>query len=186
MTLLPHWCSEVVSYIGKQWDWIYLKIILVWLQILKDIVVYLNALDVINFGLIVTISCATPKLALLQCVNLIQEEFIKNTPSIFEKLEGIGVCVFQNIRHYPFYACFDFECYFSTESLPKNGEMLSFAARHVPLSVGIASNISGYEEAVCYISDGDESDLVKKMVGYLNKLADAAFEILHRVSNRFK
>ena len=102
----------------------------------------------------------------------------KNTSSIFEKLEDIGICVSQNIRHYPFYACFDFECYFSTESLPRNGEMLSFEARHVPLSVGITSNIPGYEEAVCYISDGNESDLVKKMVDYLNKLSDTAFEIL--------
>ena len=102
----------------------------------------------------------------------------KNTPSIFEKLEDIGICVSQNIRHYPFYACFDFECYFSTESLPSNGEMLLFEARHVPLSGGIASNIPGYEEAVCCISDGNESDLVKKMVDYLNKLSDAAFEIL--------
>ena len=40
------------------------------------------------------------------------------------------------------------------------------------------SKISGHEEAVCYISDGDESDLIKKMVGYLSKLSDAAFEIL--------
>ena len=102
----------------------------------------------------------------------------KNTPSIFEKLEDIGISVSQNIRHYPFYACFDFECYFSSESLPKNGEMVSFEARHVPISVGIASNIPGYEEAVCYISDGNEGNLVKKMVDYLNKLSDAAFEIL--------
>ena len=56
--------------------------------------------------------------------------------------------------------------------------MLSFEARHVPLSVGIASNIPGLEVAVCYISDGNESNLVKKMVDYLNKLSDAAFEIL--------
>ena len=45
----------------------------------------------------------------------------KNTPSIFKKLEDIGICVSQNIRHYPFYACCDFECCFSTESLPRNG-----------------------------------------------------------------
>ena len=56
--------------------------------------------------------------------------------------------------------------------------MLSFEPRHVPLSVGIASNILGYEKAICYISDGDDSNLVKMMVDYLNCLSDAAFEIL--------
>ena len=53
----------------------------------------------------------------------------KNTLSSLEKLEDIGICVSQIIRHYPFYACFGFECHFSSESLPRNGEMLSFEAR---------------------------------------------------------
>ena len=42
--------------------------------------------------------------------------------------------------------------------------MLSFEARHVPLSVAIASNVPGHEEAVCFVSNGDSKTLVQDML----------------------
>ena len=45
-------------------------------------------------------------------------------------------------------------------------------------NVGIVYNILWNEEAVCYISDGDESGLVKSIVDYLNNLSDSGLEIL--------
>ena len=38
------------------------------------------------------------------------------------------------------------------------------------MSVAISSNTPGKEEAVCFISEGEEGDLVKKLLDYLEKL----------------
>jgi len=50
----------------------------------------------------------------------------RNSQTIYKKLESIGVDILFNNRHYPYYACFDFECYVSQEHLPKNLEKLNF------------------------------------------------------------
>jgi len=95
----------------------------------------------------------------------------RNSQTIYEKLESIGVNIPFNDRHYPYYACFDFECYFSQEHLPKNGEKLIFEAYHIPMIVGIASCIPGYEQPVCYVSQGDNAffHLFPKRHAYLYK-----------------
>jgi len=104
----------------------------------------------------------------------------RTTQTIFEKLESIGIDISLNDKHYPYYACFDFECYFSQEHLPQNGEKLIFEAYHIPMSVGIASCVPSYDQPVCYVSQGDEQELVKKLLDYLNKLFDAAYGILRQ------
>ena len=48
------------------------------------------------------------------------------------------------------------------------------------MSVAIASCIPGKEDPVCFVSEGDEGDLVKKMLDYLENLADAAYMILKK------
>ena len=46
------------------------------------------------------------------------------------------------------------------------------------MSVAIASCIPGKEDPVCFVSKGDKGDLVKKMIDYLENLADDAYMIL--------
>ena len=60
-------------------------------------------------------------------------------PILFERLEEIGIKVPPEDRHYPFFACFDFEAFFSKENLPSSGPKLSYKVRHVLMSVAIAS-----------------------------------------------
>ena len=118
------------------------------------------------------------------CTNSIREIYpggvYKNPTSIFERLEEIGIVVPKTDRHYPFYACFDFESYFSKDDLPKNRKKLSFEARHIPLSVGIASNVPGFEKGKCFLSDGDEAELVKKLILYLEEISLACYQILEQ------
>ena len=68
----------------------------------------------------------------------------KNPATIFEKLEEIGIVVSNCDRHFPFFACYDFEAYFSKKEI-SNSSMLTLEACHIPLSVAIASNVPGYE-----------------------------------------
>ena len=96
-----------------------------------------------------------------------QRVFLKNPPTIFEKLEEIGIFVPANERFFPYFACYDFKAYFSQENLPGNGPKLNFEARHVPLSVVIATNVPNFQNGVFFVTNGNENDLVQKMLKYL-------------------
>ena len=99
-------------------------------------------------------------------------------PSVFERLDDEGIVVDEGLRYFPYRATFDFECYFSDERLPVNRDKLQWSARHVPLSVSVASNVPGHEDAQCYITNGDSDKLVADMMSHLHAVSDAAFESL--------
>ena len=98
--------------------------------------------------------------------------------SIFERLDDEGIIVSPVLRYFPYRATFDFECYFSDERLPVNSDKLQWSTRHVPLSVSVASNVPGYEPALCFVTDGDADKLVGCMITRLNTISDAAYESL--------
>ena len=98
--------------------------------------------------------------------------------SIFERLDDEGIIVSPVLRYFPYRATFDFECYFSDERLPTNTDHVEWIARHVPLSVSVASNVPGYEPAQCYITDGDSDKLVADMMVHLTAICDTAYDSL--------
>ena len=96
--------------------------------------------------------------------------------SVFERLDDESIVVGDSLRYYPYRATFDFECYFNDERLPTNTDHVEWIARHVPLSVSVASNVLGYEPAQCYITDGDSDKLVEEMMNNLIAISDAAYD----------
>ena len=98
--------------------------------------------------------------------------------SIFERLDDEGIIVEDVLRYYPYRATFDFECYFDRDNVPADTNTLQWSARHVPLSVSVASNVPGHEDAQCYITNGDSDKLVADMMSHLHAVRDAAFESL--------
>ena len=98
--------------------------------------------------------------------------------SVFERLDDEGIVVSDYLRYYPYRATFDFECYFDGENIPTNTDHVEWIARHVPLSVSVASNVPGYEPAQCYITDGDSDKLVADMMRHLHTISDAAYDAL--------
>ena len=115
------------------------------------------------------------------CTTTVREVFPggihRNPPTIFKKLEEIGIVVPRCDRHFPFFACYDFEAYFSKTKI-FNNSMLTLDACHLPLSVALASNIRGYETGVCFVTEGDEERLVQKLVDYLENLSDICYQLL--------
>ena len=112
-------------------------------------------------------------------VNRIYKGGVYRPPaSIFERLDDEGIIASPVLRYFPYRATFDFECYFSDERLPVNSDKLQWSARHVPLSVSVASNVPGYEPAQCYVTDGDSDKLVADMMDHLTAISDAAYESL--------
>ena len=98
--------------------------------------------------------------------------------SIFERLDDEGITVPEALRFYPFRATFDFECFFDRDNVPADSDRVQWIARHVPLSVSVASNVPGYEPALCFVTDGDADKLVGCMITRLNTISDAAYESL--------
>ena len=68
-----------------------------------------------------------------------------STPSVFERLDDENIRVAESLRYYSYRATFDFECWFDTEQLPSDSDKVHWVARHVPLSVSVASNVPGHE-----------------------------------------
>ena len=99
-------------------------------------------------------------------------------PSVFERLDDEGIVVDEGLRYYPYRATFDFECFFTGDKLPADTDHVQWVARHVPLSVSVASNVPGYEPAQCYVTDGDSDKLVADMMDHLTAISDAAFDML--------
>ena len=62
--------------------------------------------------------------------------------------------------------------------MPADSDRVQWIARHVPLSVSVASNVPGYEPAQCYITDGDSDKLVADMMAGLVATSDAAYDLL--------
>ena len=99
-------------------------------------------------------------------------------PSVFERLDDEGIVVEKMLRYYPYRATFDFESYFSDERLPANSDKLQWSARHIPLSVSVASNVPGHETPQCYVTDGDSDKLVGDMMASRSAISDAAYDLL--------
>ena len=99
-------------------------------------------------------------------------------PSVFERLDDEGIVVEKTLRYYPYRATFDFECYFDRDNVPADTDHVQWVARHVPLSVSVASNVPGHEDAQCYITNGDSNKLVEEMVNNLITISDAAYDSL--------
>ena len=99
-----------------------------------------------------------------------------STPSVFERLDDENIRVAESLRYYPYRATFDFECWFDTEQLPSDSDKVHWVARHVPLSVSVASNVPGHEQVQCLVTDGDTNKLVSRMMDILRAMSDAAYD----------
>ena len=112
-------------------------------------------------------------------VNQIYKGGVYRPPSsVFERLDDEGIVVDESLRFYPYRATFDFESFFTGDTLPADTDHVQWVARHIPLSVSVASNVPGYEDAQCYITDGDSDKLLGAMMSGLVATSDAAFASL--------
>ncbi|GFN84818.1 Zinc finger protein 546-like [Plakobranchus ocellatus] len=99
-------------------------------------------------------------------------------PTPLEVLADEGVPVETDFV-YPFRDTYDFECYFTKTDIPTTSTVKTpYTVRHVPLSVSVCSNVPGFENPKCLISDGYPQSLVDRMGNYLEEISTSAFQIL--------
>ena len=97
-------------------------------------------------------------------------------PTVWEELEELGIVV--EDRLFPHRATYDIEVYFTKEALPKNTEKVTWVAKHHLLSVSVASNVPGYEEPVCFVTEGDPSVVVTDFVTHLEAISEESYTLL--------
>ena len=97
--------------------------------------------------------------------------------TVFESLARYGLAVDTHFI-FPYRATFDYEVYFDQSELPSTSDKTSFTARHVPLSVSIASNVPSFTEPVCFVTEGNPQDLIDRMIDYLEQISKHSYHLL--------
>ena len=100
--------------------------------------------------------------------------------TVFEQIEDEDIIVPEEARYFPYHATFDFECYFDKEKTQelKNTDELNWQSSHVPLSVKVCSNVSGYQEPKCFVSNGDPNEFITELIQYLTKISRKSSSLL--------
>jgi hypothetical protein len=106
-------------------------------------------------------------------------DYFHPSMSIFDEIKqktGINVPIRE--RFYPYRATFDIECYLQSPtgknlSAPSTSK-LSIQSEHELMSIAVCSNIPGFEQAKCIISNGSSDEVVEEFVLYLHSMSDKA------------
>ena len=101
-----------------------------------------------------------------------------NSPSVFDELRDEGIDIPREWDYFPYFAVFDFESYMEKTTLESGGDKLSWTHNHVPLSVSVCSNVPGYQEPVCFVSNGDPKQIVGDMVQYLIEISNRSDSLM--------
>ena len=111
------------------------------------------------------------------CINLRQH---KETCDSKVQLKYPGGTYPEEARYFPDRATFDFECYFDKEKAQelKNTDKLNWESAHVPLSVSVCSNVPGYEEPKCFVSEADLDLPLEEFVQYLTMISNKSSSLL--------
>ena len=54
------------------------------------------------------------------------------------------------------------------------------------MSVGIASNVHGFEEGKCFITSGDEKELIQNLINYLEELLELSLSAYQLLKKKFE
>ena len=94
--------------------------------------------------------------------------------TIFDELEQYGIVVQQKDKFHPNFIVFDFESLLSKVQKKVSNKIL-IIQKHIPVSVSVASNVSGFTSAKCFIGENMEN-LLKDMVEYMLKISEASMQ----------
>ena len=101
--------------------------------------------------------------------------FHKIHQNVFDELEKYGICVSKKDRLFPYFITYDFESVLQklNRDTPKK---LVWEEKHVPISVGVGSNVEGFKNGVCYVNY-DLDALLSQMLEHMHDIAKAVKNI---------
>ena len=116
------------------------------------------------------------------CDSATREIYVNGTyrpsPTIFDQLEEVDIIVPQEDRFFPYRICYDIECYLDPDFDQTNSSKVSYSHQHILASVSICSNVPGYGEPKCFISTGNQRELVQTMVQYMKEISHHSKSLL--------
>ena len=95
--------------------------------------------------------------------------FHKVHQTVFEELEKYGIRVPKRDRIFPHFITYDFESVLKKLDRDPSNKLV-WEEKHVPISVGVGSNVEGFEDGVCYI-DHDLDALLSQMLERMHTIA---------------
>ena len=111
------------------------------------------------------------------CANATEYEFPggfhKMSPSIFDRLEEFDIVVPEVNRLYPWFIVYDFEAILAPITEEQPTPCLKWLRKHEHISVSVASNVPGSEEAKCFVN-ADPKALIESMMTYMGSITDSA------------
>ena len=97
-------------------------------------------------------------------------ELFVHTKTIFDKIEVMGLCAAEGKRYYPYRIMCDIDMYTDAEDTPQ----CSYEAMQRLMSISICSNVPGFMDPTCFVSEGDSRDFVGRFVDYSLLIAQSA------------
>ena len=104
--------------------------------------------------------------------------FYSNPTTVFDQLEDEGFKIHEELRYFPYRAVYDFECLLDKSLASQPSEKLAWDGQHVPVSISVCSNVPGYENPACYISNGDPQMLANRMMDQLLEISQRSYSLL--------
>ncbi|KAL5262388.1 hypothetical protein ACHWQZ_G007942 [Mnemiopsis leidyi] len=96
------------------------------------------------------------------------------TLTIFDKLALHGIYIPKELQFYEHKIVFDIECLLIRDTGLSNTDSVTYTFRHELASISVCSNITDYEDPVCFISDGCPKKLLKTCLDYMTEIAVVA------------
>ena len=101
--------------------------------------------------------------------------FHQGHQTIYDELEKYGICVTKNDRIYKHFITYDFEAVLQKLNRDPSNKLV-WEEKHVPISVGVGSNVEGFKDGVCYVSY-DLDDLLSQMLEHMQNIAKKVKEM---------
>ena len=96
------------------------------------------------------------------------------TLTIFDKLALHGIHIPKEMQFYEHKIVFDIECLLKRDTGLSNTDSVTYTFRHELASISVCSNITDYEDPVCFISDGCPKKLLRTCLDYMTEIAIVA------------
>ena len=89
--------------------------------------------------------------------------------TIFDNLKSLNINIPKNLEYYDKFVVWDMEAVLMKKEISTT-DKLKWVSQHVPVSVSIASNVTNYEEAVCFVNE-NSIELIDQMMNYLSEMS---------------
>ena len=95
-------------------------------------------------------------------------------------MDDLGLNIPENLKYYPYKITYDFETLFE-DCEKEDTAKLTYEKYLIPASVSVCSDVPGFTDPNCFISEGNPRDMIIKMHEYMIQIANEGYKKLNEV-----